>query len=346
MATALTALKHIQISNVEDPPGSAEEATEIILDSLMSTAYGDKVIHYPEQDRNSLSANLADDFIVGRQANLSMEGVLNDRLACYILSNSIRGNISPTQPGGGEQPNYYRWEFEPGITTGNTPDITDGIDTFTIEYGDNVQSYETEYCFTESFSFTGAPNEPVMYTWDIIGRQITESVKTNPLSIATRQQFISNKTRFYIDTSWAGMGGTQKTGMLLGWTWTYETGFTARYAFDNTLYFSGVNEAKKRTQLELTYLRGSDSESEKNKYDNRTTTYLIIQPDATTELDSGKDNPPRLTLKGAFRYTDWPETDDADGAQTITVSAESVYDSSGGKEITILANTLMSTFPA
>ena len=344
MANALTAFRRIQLSNVEGTPGVAEAATEVLGGAVMTAAYSDLVIHQPIQDRTSLSRNLADDFVVGNEAALSIEGNLNTRVAAFLFCNAVCGNITPTQPDATTEPLSYLWTFAPGIITANTPDIAEGIDTFTIEFGDNIQDYEVEYCFATSISITGSPNEPVRYTWEMIGRQVTETTLTGGLVIVATQHFLSNLTKFYVDATYAGIGGTQKAGLLLEWTWTLETMFTPRYGADGALYFSGVNEDRKNVELELTYLRSTASELEKDKYDARTTTYLRIELLGATAMDSGQANPPHIYLDGAFRYTEWPETDDADGMQTVTVTAQSVYDSVGAKEYGVILFTNLAAF--
>jgi hypothetical protein len=344
MAKALRGLKGIQISNPEDTPGTAEAAVEILC-GVYSIALGDKVLHMPDQDKRSLSRNQSNSFVVGKEATGSIEGELNHRQIIWMLSNAIRGNVTPTQPAATLQPNAYLWAFEPGLTTGNTPDITNGIDTFTMEFGDNVQAYEMEYTYTTSLEISGAPNEPINFTWEITGRQITATTFTAALPDITVQFFPLNLAKFYIDTSYAGIGGTQQDCMLRAFTWTLETMFTSRFCANGSQVFSGVNEDKKKVDLELTYYRDALSEAERAKYDAQTTTYLRIAIEGGTELDVGQSNVPYIHLDGAFRYTEWPETDDEDGVLTVSVTAESQYDATGGKEFEVNVLTDLDAFP-
>ena len=156
------------------------------------------------------------------------------------------------------EPLHYLWTLEPSLATnGNTPDETNGIDTFTLEYGDNVQAYETEFLFTTKVEISGEPNEPVAFTWTCMGRQSSEVTKTAALSAPTTVYFPFNLAKFYIDTSYAAIGGTQKTDMLKAFTWSFETMFTGRYTASGNFYFEALNEEKKTVALELTILRDS-----------------------------------------------------------------------------------------
>jgi len=335
----------MQISNAEGTPGTAEAATEIVTGATYTAAYGDKVIHKPEEDRNDLSMNLANDFIVGEQAQVSIEGRLNSRIFAYLFSNSINGNLTPYQQDAGNDPLQYSWDFVPQSQTANTPDIAAGIDTFTIELGDNVQGYEIEYCVAETITLTGTGNEPVEYTWEMFGRQVAKTTFTPALSVVEPQFFVSNLVKFYIGSTYANIFDTQKTDTLLSWTLTLATGFSPRYPADGILQFGGVNEAKKMISLELEYLRGTNSEAEKDKYDARATTYLGLELLGATEIDSGRSNPPRIRIQMAARYFEWPEADDNEGAQTVTVTAETVKDATASKQFQIDTRTEFAAFP-
>jgi hypothetical protein len=346
MAMGLTAFRRSQISNIEGTPGLAEAAVEILYGKL-SIPLGDKVLHQPEQDRNSLSRFLADDFIVARQIDFSFEGEVNHRHAPWWFSNAIRGNITPTQPNATTKPLSYLWTFEPGITSANTPDAANGIDTFTWEFGDNVQSYEAEMVFTRTIEISGGPNEPCKVSIEMTGRQLTESTITSPLTAQSVQYMPFNLCKFYIDPGVATWGATQKLGILRAFTWKLETQFTPRYGADGALYYTNLNEDRKNVELELTYYRdGTISETEKNKYDARATTYLRIALFGQTALDAAQSNPPYIYLDGAYRYSEWPEMDDEDGSAVETVTAQSVYDSTGSKEYSVKVYTDLASFPA
>jgi hypothetical protein len=340
------AFRGIQISNPEDTPGTAEAAVEILYGTVTQT-YTDKVFHMPEQDRSTLAKNVETPFQVSDEIELEMEGEIYDRLAVYMFNNAVRGNVTPTQPDAINEPLHYLWTLEPSLTgTCNTPDETDGIDTFTLEFGDNVQFYETEYLFTTQIEITGEPNEPCTFTWTMNGRQVTESTKTAALTELAAAYFPFNLAKFYIDTSYANMGTTQVTGMLRAFTWTLETMFTARFAADGNFHFTGLNEDKKTVQLELTYYRDdTNSEAEKDKFEAQTTSFLRIELNGETEMDVGESNPPYIRFDTAAKYTEWPTTEDEDGMAVVTVNAEGFLDSTSSKMFSVLIGTTMDAYP-
>ena len=345
MAYGQKAFTKFQISNEESTPGTAEAATEILFGQVTAPVHA-VVKHQPEQDRGVLAANYEVPFDVSNEVELEMSGEVYDRIMAWALSNSIRGNITPTQPDNVNEPLHYLWTFEPGLTTANTPDISNGIDTYTLEYGDNVQSYEVEYLFTTNLEITGTVNEPVEFTWTVQGRQVTESSFTGALTAPASAYFAMNKTKFYIDTSYAALGGAQKTGMLRAFTWSFDTMFTARFAADGNLYFSSLNEEPKKVELEMTYYRDdTNSEAEFDKFQADTMFYPSIEMISDTEMDAAQANPEYLKLQGAFRYTEFPEMEDEDGTHVVTVTAESFYDTTASKMITVLLGTKLATLP-
>ncbi len=346
MAVGLKAFRTIQISNVENTPGSAEAATEVLFGEISQT-YTDKVYFKPEQDRGVLTPNYEAPFQVSDAIELVMEGPLYDRWCAFMFASAVRGNITPTQPDNVNEPLHYLWTIEPGLTTNNTPDITDGIDTFTIEFGDNVQSYETEFLYTTQIEISGVVNEPVQATWTTQGRQVTESAKTGALTAPAAAYFPFNLSKFSIDTSYANLGNTQKTGMLRAFTWTLETAFTPLFAGDGNLYFVALNEDRKMVQLELTYYRdGTNSEAAKDIWESQATTYIRIELNGDTEMDAAQGNPEYLRLDGAYKYTEWPTIEDEEGTAVVTVNLESFYDTTASKMFSVLLGLKMSGYAA
>jgi hypothetical protein len=227
MAYGLKAFQRFQVSNVEGTVGTAEAAVEILYGMIKAPTH-DNVKYQPEQDRNTLAMHAEAPFDVSKTLEFEITGELYDRLAIWMFSNAIRGNVTPSQPDNMNEPLHYLWLFEPSLATNpNTPDATNGIDTFTFEYGDNIQAYEVEYGFTIGLEISGVPNEPVQFTWNLGGRQVTATTFTGALTEPARKAFFAfNSANYYIDTANADIGDTLQAGMLKGFTYKFETQFT------------------------------------------------------------------------------------------------------------------------
>jgi len=344
MTTGLKAFRKIQAGSEGATPGVAVEATEILYGTL-STFESGEVIHWPEGDRNSLARWMADDEIVGEEAKIVWAGDLNHRHANWLLSMAIRGNVTPTQPDGTNEPLSYLWTYTPTLTAANTPDIANGIETYTIEYGDNLQAYEVEYCFATKLQISGAPNEPVKFTCDIAGRQREDVSFTGSLTAQSVQLFPFNLASIAIDTTGAGIGDTAKTGLLRAFTWSLDTMFRPFYTADGALYFACVAEDRKSPELTLTYVRGTTADTERSAYGDRTTKFLRIKLNGQTEMDASQSNEPYLILDQAIRYKEWPTFGDQDGLATVQVKADCVYDSTWAKMFECALLTDLSTWP-
>lgn len=341
------ALRRAQISNAEGTHGTAEAALEILYYEELTYHTSSQVNHMFQQDRNNLSKNIEAPEPVSELIELEMSGPVYDRGMVFAATNAIRGNVSASQPDSMNEPNHYLWAFTPALTTPNTPDETNGIETYTLEWGDNTQGYETSYLFTTSLTIEGAPNELCTFSWNTQGRQVTESSFTGGLSDVSAAWFPFNQAKFYLETdAYANIGSTQLLDTLKGFTWTFETMFSARFTADGNLYFTGLNEDRKTVQLELTLLRNSNSEAIRNLWDANSTAYIRIELLNDTEMDSGQSNPPYIWLDGAFKVTEWPEMDDEDGMSVETITLEAFYDATATKFMDFSIGTTMSALPS
>lgn len=328
----------------EETPGSAVAATEPLLGVL--TWDDQKELYEPDEDRNSLARYIGgDDEFINALMELTWTGAINHRHVLWALLMGIRGNVTPTQPDSTNEPLAYLWTLAPSMTAANTPDQTNGVDTFTFEFGDETQADEAEYCFATRIQLQGSVNGVWTQTITIAGRQKSDCSFTGSLSYSSVQRFPFNKTIFSIDTSGANLGNTPKTGLLTACTWTLDTMLRPFFAADGNLYFSSVAEDEKAVELQLTYKKGADAETERGKYDARTVTFLRIKAQGQTELDSGQSNPPYLILDQAVQYNSWPMDGQTDGLSTIQVTAKSVYDSTWAKMFEAALLTNLSALP-
>lgn len=344
---ASVGLRYIQIGN-EATPGTAVAATEILLGNLTWPA-DDYVVKLPEgEQRNSMAKYFANAFEVSQIANFAFEGDVIFRHLIYWLSMALRGNITATQPDSTNQPNAYLWTFEPSLSARNTPDETNGIDTFTIEFGDDKEDYEVPYCFATHIEISGAPNEVCRVSVDITGQKKDEPTKTGGLSVQSVQRAPFNLSKYYRDTSWATMVGgspTQKTKCFKGFTWAFDTMFTPRFTGDGNLYFASVDEDVKAPTLELILVRGTESEVLRDAFEAQTTIYPGVKLLGATELDSAQTNMPYLEIHMAGVITSWPAPGEDQGLATIAVPITAVYDASGAKQTSLKVLNSLSAFP-
>ena len=330
----------------EATPGTAVAATEPLLGRISFAEDND--LHQPENDRNSNAQFFEDSEFVGKRAALTWEGDINPRHIIWALGMATRGNITPTQPDPTNEPLSYLWTYEPGLTTANTPDITNGIDTNTWEFGDDDQCYEANFCFATKLVISGAPNEACQFTCDIVGSETSDVTKTASLTYTSGagvQTFPFNLATISIDADGGTMGDTAKAGLLRGFTWTLDTMFTAFPCADGDISYASVVEGKKHVALDLIYKWDSLANAEKAFWEAQTTRLVRITLNGQTLQDAGQANPPYITLSQAVRYTDWPTWGEDAGHSTVTAKAVSVYDSGYAKLFEVAVLNMLAALP-
>ena len=329
MTAGLRALRHIQVSNPEDSAGGAEAAQEIFLGILTPPA-DDRVFYTPQnEERNSLARNHANIVEVSKRADLVYTADVRFRYMTWLLAMGIVGSVSATQPDSTNEPNAYLWTFAPSLSAQNTPD------TFTWEYGDNMESYESEYCFATRLEISGAPNAPCQVTCYITGRQRTQTSKTGAFTVVATQHAPFNLMKYFRDANWAALGSSQKTACLLGFTWSLDTMFTPRFTADGTLYFAALNEDAKAPELRLNLVRDTEMAALRTAHEGKTVVYPRITLFGHTELDSSQSNPPYMAIDGAYQIPTWPAWGDNEGIAAVEVTLQGCYDATGAKMMSI-----------
>jgi len=126
----------------------------------------------------------------------------------FLFGAGVKGGVTASEQT--QSQSDYLWAFAPSLSAANNPD------SFTLESGDNVQEYTMEYCLCKRIRVSGrlGANEPVSIEADFFGKQVTPKAKTAALSLSAVEPMIANLSEFYLDTTWAGIGGTKKSNLL------------------------------------------------------------------------------------------------------------------------------------
>lgn len=118
----------------------------------------------------------------------------------------------------------YLYNFSPSLTAANSPKA------LTLEYGDDVQAYEIEDVLGTELRFVGKIGQNAGATVEMtaFGKQISTSTFTS-LSESSLEDMVANMAKIYVDSSWAGLGGTQKTDILREWDVRILTGLHPKF---------------------------------------------------------------------------------------------------------------------
>ena len=239
---------------VKTTHGTAVAATKILLGDIFPVA-SDRKPSYPE-DALGVRARAMRAIVYQYMA----QGTLKISNGYYqalplLFSCGLKGDVTAaeTPPASGA----YLWTFTPSPTAQNTPD------SITLEYGDNVQAFEVEYMMFQRLKLTGAiaqgqGDSPVSLEAEFFGRQLSTSTFTGALSLPTVQEINAKNARFYRDTTWAGVGGTEITHSIRKFDVEILTGVHPKFLGSAAKYFDvhgeGYHDVKVTLDLEGTDL--------------------------------------------------------------------------------------------
>lgn len=248
-----------------------------------------------------------------------------------FLANCIKGGVSPT----GADP--YTWTYTRSMTA--DPDL----DPLTLErrVGDFSTNEDVEVadCFTRELVLTYAENEDLRFSAMGFGRDNDDtSSLTGSLSLPTPEMVPSALLKLYLDTSWAGVGGTQLANQVIGMEWRIRNGLfpkmtaEGRTALDYSLALTNPEEVS--MALRLTVLMDPTTfAAEKAAARAQTLRAIQAQVTGTNSRD--------LKLKGLFKYAvpDLLELGMEDGQHIVTLELEETTDATNLFEAVLINKT-------
>jgi len=189
-------------------------------------------------------------------ALLAAETEANFEQLPYIFNMGI--NAASVSQDGASAGDYIRSYIMP-TTAANV------LNTYTIEAGDDAGAEETSYCFVESFTLSGAPQEALKLTANIVGRDVIPTSYTTPLALPSIEECLFQKCKLYTDdcSSANTIGTTPATNTFLGFTLNVTTGWHEIYTGDGSMYFSFIKCTDPEVTLEVTFEHDAKSIDEK-----------------------------------------------------------------------------------
>lgn len=146
----------------------------------------------------------------------------------WLFGCSLKGGVTPTEqtPSQGDM----LWNQTPSLLRGasNNPDSS------TLELGDDVQDYRSEYVMFERIRISGQVSQgmepsPVNVEADFFGRQLANITATAGLSTPAAEPMNAKLARLYVDSSWASIGNKYFNGHGEGLIT-----FTAQFTLEST----------------------------------------------------------------------------------------------------------------
>lgn len=217
------------------------------------------------------------------------------------------------------------WTYTPNLTSVNVQD------SYSIEWGDDDQAWQSLFCLMESLELGWGLNAPVTMRSSLFSRFPTKVTFTSGLSNPQSLTGIaSNDAKVFIDGAYADLGTTQKATLVVGGVIRLPaTGVTPIKTADGTQEFSTIIEARRHLEIELELLLGTDAITEYDAFVAETLRAIRIEFTGPS-IVSGTTH--KLTIDAIGKYTSSPELfGERDGANIFRLTFSSFEDTLGNE---------------
>jgi hypothetical protein len=228
---------------------------------------------------------------------------------------------APAADGGG---NGYIYEYV--LPTTSVPTLK----TYTVEYGDDAQAYESAYVFAEEITLSGEAGGAVMMGATLRGRSEDKTTFTGAATIPTVEEILFQKGKVYIDNAALYPDtppSTQDTATWLGFSLTITTGWVARWHGDGNLYFTAPQQAGPDLSLEITYEHNATAVGEIDTWKAITSRGIRLEFEGSAFGTGGDDYNNKTLLVDLFgNWETVGAMGDQDGNNTVTLTLKPRYD--------------------
>ena len=316
MASGFRALRKIQFGQ-EVTAGTPVAATAFIVGKIGMKL--EQEIHSPDDFETGRLASYEQSEVIARQAMLPFEGDVTYEQIAYFLDMAITQGVvtGTTAP--------FTWTYSPNYTGSNAPR------SFTAEYGDNIQAYESEFVSCRQLEISGQVGDVVKVNADLFGRQVVSTAFTTGLTPPARETVKMAGAQLFVDSSWAGVGATEVPATLVDFNWRLQTGFNPMKFADNQLFFTELTEAKRHIELEMTVGFNTTTAGWFANFTGQTLRMV--------ELSFTGSNSRSLKLQQSVKLIEYMELTEREGQDIVKLKFVSEYDDTGARDLrAILVN--------
>lgn len=232
----------------------------------------------------------------------------------------IRGNITPTGAGADKT-----WLFTPELTT-----AIPTIDSATVKFvdSDGVTNHyyaEAGYSMTRRIVIEWAFNQPAKLRHTMFARaRQTGAPDAVSLYTTATTPYMSNKLAVYLDSTWAGLGGTQLTNLMRGVTIEIDTGLEGDFTMDSRPDADFTTHLVGKLTAKLSLLMEMDATASARMTEFRNNGLVFIRLKQLGAALGGSNY--SVQLDGCYRFTDSPERSEDEKRVLRTFNLETVLD--------------------
>ena len=254
----------------------------------------------------------------------------------WLLAMTLKGGVTPAEAHTGQ--GDYLWTFTPGLTSATA----DSMQSFTVEIGDNLQCYEVGYLMGRSIKFSAqmGANQALKISVDAFADEVTKVTATADLTLPTITPIVANNTKFYVDTTWNGKGGTLKSGILRGWDLEIISGLHQKF-LGNSLVPNAHGVTYLDWKLALTLEDNSAAASFFTWFQAQTACAIQLEIPGP-QIGTGNTHKLLFDLWGAPSQAD-PMGQEVDGDHVMPVTLDSLYEITGAATLVCTLTTDVAT---
>lgn len=238
----------------------------------------------------------------------------------------VKGGVTASETTASQQD--YLWTFTPSLTAANSPDA------LTIELGDDEAAYEFEYCMFKRLRISGKVAQgmdasPVTVEADFFGRQATNTTLTAALSLPSAEPINAKLSRFYLDTTWAGVGGTEKTNILREFDIEILTGVHPKFTGSANKYFNTHGEGL--FEVTANFVLEGNSDAEAIMTAHQANTFQVVRLSISgAQIGTGTSHNLKIDIGGEWEAVSMMASEDREDNLT-SATLRGRYDSTGAK---------------
>lgn len=325
MATSIVPFRKLQIG-MESTKGTLVAATRVLPGNHHLS---ENIDFYRSPNPRGVRATVGGAGVITRKGcEISFDTELTAEEILWFLLTGIKGGVA-----GVNASSDYTWTFTPQLTTG-----VPTLDAATVEFllGDGVTNHyygEAGYAMTQSFKIDWSMDnatDPVKLSAKMFARARQTDTPTGALTVySTREPLVPALSKHYLDTSWAGLGGTQLTGIIRSGSIEVATGimpdYTADGRSDKDLVKHRVGLLSARQSLVMEF--DSVGASRFANYRANDIVYIRNQFLGSTVAV----NPRKVQVDGGYRFADTPSFSESGEQVLMSANLEAVYDETSAK---------------
>jgi len=330
MASGIRALRKIQLA-IESVHGTpVTTATARLIGTLGMK--NEQKYYRPEDLETGNLASFERSVVSGEQAKLPFESDANYEQLGYLLGMSVIGGIV----GGSPADSVYTRTYKPNLTAANN------VDSYTMQYGDDVQAFISAFCFATDIELSGSLDDAVKVKANIVGQNVRPGTFTSLSNPTALTPVIMGTGKLYIDSTWAGLGGTLVPSTLVDFSYKTSTGINPVKYADGNIYYSDMAEKKRHIELSLTAAFNSTVAGLYAAYLAQTKEYVRLKFTGPLVGVTAHDE---LDLDGCFIIDDYDTLDERDGQDIVKLKLVTEKDGANANDWQVILKNGVATLP-